>query len=207
MTTKPGTVDTPPDSESPEGASNESRIDELMALPGAAHCDEFVSAFDTHCDIDRLNEDIARWQRLEQNAQTPSDAIAVRHELGDLRAERARLLALVEPKRTDSKIDLGMLATREQLIEAFGRYSGMNKSWFDNLKDAPRLAAARKVAGRGGRGRIAEPWFCPLEVMLWLIDPKRRKGLTLGEEKGWELLERYFPKVYAANSVGDPRQV
>jgi len=101
--------------------------------------------------------------------------------------------------------DFSMLATRDQLIDAFGRFTDMDASWFNNLKDTPALLTARKVAGQGGRGHIAEPWFCPFEVMQWLADSKRRKGRKLSAEKAWGLLEKNFPKVYNARSVADPR--
>lgn len=101
--------------------------------------------------------------------------------------------------------DFSMLATRGQLIEAFGRFTGMDASWFKSIKDTPALQTARKVVGQGGRGHIAEPWFCPFEVMQWLADSKRRKGRKLSVEKAWELLERNFPKVHSARSVADPR--
>lgn len=106
-------------------------------------------------------------------------------------------------------IDFTVLATREQLITAFGAFTGMDGSWFRNIKDTPRLDAARKVIGQGGRSNIAEPWFCPFEVMQWLADPKRRKGRQgrkqLSKDKAWELLERHFLKVYNVYSMGDPR--
>lgn len=105
-----------------------------------------------------------------------------------------------------SQQDISLLATREQLIDAFGRFTGMDSEWFTRLKDTPALLDARKVTGQGGRGHIAEPLFCPFEVLQWLIDPARRKGRKLGQDKGWELFEGHFPKAYAANSVGDPRQ-
>lgn len=103
--------------------------------------------------------------------------------------------------------DFSMLATREQLIEAFGRFTGMEASWFKNIKDTPALLSARKVAGQGGRGHIAEPLFCPFEVMQWLTSHKRRKNKDrkLSAEKAWELLEKNFPKVHSARSVADPR--
>lgn len=103
--------------------------------------------------------------------------------------------------------DFAMLATRQQLIDAFGTFSGLKANWFRALKDSPALLAARKVKGQGGRGHIAEPLFCPFEVMRWLIHPTRRKGgeRRMSESKGWGLLEQHFPKVYAAHSVGDPR--
>ncbi|MFC7434326.1 hypothetical protein ACFQNJ_07360 [Hydrogenophaga bisanensis] len=98
-----------------------------------------------------------------------------------------------------------MLASRDQLIAAFGSFTGMDSTWFNNLTDTPALQASRKVAGQGMRGRTAEPLFCPFEVMQWLANPKRRKGRKLSPDKAWELLERHFPKVYNLKSVADPR--
>jgi hypothetical protein len=103
------------------------------------------------------------------------------------------------------EIDFTLLATRQQLIDAFGRFTGMDGSWFKNLKDTPSLLAARKYKGQGGRGHIDEPRFCPFEVMRWLSDERRKKGRRLGEPKAWELLEKHFPKVYGRFSIGDPR--
>lgn len=101
--------------------------------------------------------------------------------------------------------DITLMATREQLIAAFGSFTGMKAAWFANMKDTPALLAARKVKGQGGRGHIAEPLFCPFEVLQWLTNPTRRKGRKLSIEKGWQLFESHFPRVYAAYSVGDPR--
>lgn len=103
--------------------------------------------------------------------------------------------------------DFKLLATREQLIEAYGSFTGMDASWFSNLTDTPALLAARKVVGQGGRGRIAVPLFCPFEVMGWLANSRRRKGRTLRAEKAWELFEKNFPTVYNIHSVADPRTV
>lgn len=97
-----------------------------------------------------------------------------------------------------TKPDITLMATRQQLIDAFGSFTGMDASWFSNLKDTPAVLAARKVTGQGGRGRLTEPLFCPFEVLQWLIDPARRKGKPLGQDKGWELFERNFPRAYAA---------
>ena len=110
--------------------------------------------------------------------------------------------AAPEPAATD----FAMLATREQLIAAFGTFTGMNADWFRNLKDTPALLAARRITGQGGRGHLAEPYFCPFAVMQWLVDGKRKKGRPLSGRKGWELLERHFPMVYASRSIGDPRE-
>ena len=101
------------------------------------------------------------------------------------------------------EIAFDMVATRQQLIDAFGSFTGMSMEWFNNLNTSPRLKAARKYAGQGGR-HSAEPLFCPYEVMQWLADPKRKKGRKLGNEKAWQLLKAHFPKAYTPNSMGDP---
>lgn len=105
---------------------------------------------------------------------------------------------------SDDAIDFNMIATRQQLIDAFGVFTGMDDSWFTHLKDTPRLKDARKVAGSGGKDST-EPLFCPYEVMMWLADPKQKKGRKLGTDKGWQLLEHHFQKVYNQYSIGDTR--
>ena len=103
------------------------------------------------------------------------------------------------------EISYALLATREALIDAFGAHTGMCEAWFDNLKDTPALKEARKIRGRGGRTNPIEPMFDPVEVLQWLVDPQRRKGRPLGQDKGWDILERHFPKAYARVSAADPR--
>ena len=103
--------------------------------------------------------------------------------------------------------DYPELATRNQLISAFGAFTGIDKAWFKNLKDTPALLKARKVDGVGARGSTREPLFCPMEVMLWLKDPKRKKGRPFhSDSKPWELLKKNFPLAYAKHSRGDPRE-
>lgn len=102
--------------------------------------------------------------------------------------------------------DYATLATRQQLINAFGAFTGMDMLWFKNLKDIPKLKAARKVAGQGQKGQTVEPWFCPYEVMQWLTDPKRKKGRPLSSDKGWQILEKNFASVYNDYSIGDTRE-
>jgi hypothetical protein len=107
--------------------------------------------------------------------------------------------AIVKP----SPINFAQLATRKQLIGAYGSFTGMDMSWFKNLKDTPKLLEARKADGKGGRNH-AEPFFCPFEVMLWLIDGKRRKGRAMKSDTGWRMLKQHFPEVYEAHRVGSP---
>jgi len=101
--------------------------------------------------------------------------------------------------------DYTILVTRQELIDAYKAFTGMNMAWFDNLKDSPKLQNARKVQGKGIKGRSIEPLFCPYEVMKWLIDKKRRKGRPITSDKAWEILEKQFPKVYNIYSLGDTR--
>ena len=110
-----------------------------------------------------------------------------------------------EPAVVD-EIDYKMMATRTQLIDAFGSFTGMDLSWFNNLNDVPKLKNARKHTGKSGRNSF-EPLFCPYEVMQWLADPRRKKGRELGEEAAWRLLKRNFPNVYNQYSIGDPNNV
>lgn len=121
-----------------------------------------------------------------------------------LASEKLPELETVRP----AALDLSMLASRDQLIVAFGASTGMDKSWFDNLTDTPALHNARKHQGQGARGQARQPLFCPYEVMLWLISPTRKKGKErpLSPNEGWRLLKTHFKKVYGQYEVADPRQ-
>lgn len=114
-------------------------------------------------------------------------------------------IAPAQAPATTASVDFSQLATRSQLIDAFGNFTDMDGSWFAHLKDTPKLRAARKVSGHGGRGHTTEPYFCPYEVMCWLADPKRKKGRKLSSDKGWDLLEKHFSKVFNQFSIGDTR--
>lgn len=101
--------------------------------------------------------------------------------------------------------DYSTLATRQELIDAYRAFTGMDMGWFKNVTDSPKLQKARKVVGEGKKGRSIEPLFCPYLVMDWLIDKKRRKGRPITSDKAWEILEKRFPKVYNIYSAGDSR--
>lgn len=108
--------------------------------------------------------------------------------------------------RSQSDIDLAELATPKQLVRAFGRATGMTSEWFRHLKDAPKLLKARKRVGIGVRSAAVPPLFCPVEVLNWLLDPKRKKGQPLTEEQGWKLLELHFEAAYRKVASVDPRE-
>jgi hypothetical protein len=104
---------------------------------------------------------------------------------------------------TAAQVDVSLLATRSELIGAFGKFTDMDASWFDNLKDTPALLRARKVVGLGGRNST-EPLFCPYEVMQWLIGPRRKKSRPMNMETGWRMLKHHFPAAYTPRSSYDP---
>ena len=110
-----------------------------------------------------------------------------------------------KPTEPSELPDLSLLVTRDQLVAAFGRHTGMDASWFKKLDVGTQLMKARKVRGQGGRGHTTEPFFCPYLVMLFLIDPKRKKGnRKIKETTGWRLLKLRFPKVHAIHAEFDP---
>jgi hypothetical protein len=114
-----------------------------------------------------------------------------------------------KPVKSDDAIDHSALATRQQLISAFGTFTGMSEEWFDNITDKPKLLAARKVVGKSRKGEIVVPLFCPYEVMLWLVGGKlRAKGAKkVSLNTGWRLLQRHFKIAYELVSKNDPRDL
>lgn len=97
---------------------------------------------------------------------------------------------------------LAGLATPDDLIAAFGPATGMNGNWFRNLKDRPGLKVAREVQGARGRNGH-QPLFDTMKVLAYLTG--QRRGVTpLSQRRAWDLLKQHFPRVYAANEIGDP---
>jgi hypothetical protein len=97
-------------------------------------------------------------------------------------------------------VDYTMLATPQQLIDAFHGFTGMDLSWFNNLNDS-KLKDCLRVSGISGR-KSSPPFFCPYSVMLWLVDEKRKKGRPMTTDTGWRMLKAHFPKVFDARGVG-----
>lgn len=110
--------------------------------------------------------------------------------------------AWVEPALAE-KIDWDLLATPEQLLDAFGG-RGLKRSWFADLNSHSWLKAARKVVGKGQRGSVIKPLFCPLAVINGLMN-NIRGSKRLEPDKGWAILEHKFPKVFTAYECGDTR--
>ena len=101
-------------------------------------------------------------------------------------------------------IDLAVLATPAQLLGAFGQW-GLKRGWFNEPRKHPWLLAARKQPGKGGNKPIA-PLYCPYEAMIGLTTQSRPRNAAVrtSKEKGFKLLERFFPAVYAKFEIMAP---
>lgn len=104
----------------------------------------------------------------------------------------------VEPQ---AALDLSLAATRSELIAAFGGLTGMNRSWFANLKDKPALDRSRVLRGQSGRHHT-EPMFDVYSVFQWLISRRRRSGRPAPAPAMWAALQKDFPEVYERHRGG-----
>lgn len=120
------------------------------------------------------------------------------------KTEPDAVAAPVADESVSEQIPWDLLAIPEKLIDAFGVFTGMNKAWFNNAKDS-KLKAALHTAGKGGRGGRA-PLYYVFPIMLWLVDPKRRKNKNkrMDEATGWRVLKNKFPDVYAVYKDQEP---
>ena len=101
------------------------------------------------------------------------------------------------------ELDYSLLATPEQLVDAFGKW-GMQVAWFDDLNSRKWLLNARRVKGQGQKGQTFPPMYCPFAVMNGLIEKVRKKN-RLSPDAAWRTLEHKFPKVHVAFEQHDPR--
>jgi hypothetical protein len=101
------------------------------------------------------------------------------------------------------ELDYSLLATREQLLDAFGKW-GLKPAWFNDLHGHQWLLDARRIKGQGQRGHGIDPMFCPFAVMSGLIESVRKKT-RLKPDTAWRVLAHKFPKVYAKHEGCDPR--
>lgn len=100
------------------------------------------------------------------------------------------------------ELDYKMMATRDQLLDAFGTW-GLKPNWFKDLHGHQWLLDARRIKGQGQRSHTIEPMFCPYAVMMGMIGQIRKPIQTV---TGWRILENKFPCVYAAYEAHDPRE-
>lgn len=138
-------------------------------------------------------------------AQKGTRLSELRHELDQIKAEAC--VDDIEPdtaNQTKPKLDLTVLATPAQLLSAFGQW-GLKTGWFNEPTKHPWLLAARKQPGRGGNTSAA-PLYCPYEVMIGLTTKIRLRhgGVRPSREKGFQLLKRFFPAVYAKFEIMAP---
>jgi len=92
-------------------------------------------------------------------------------------------------------IDTSVLAAPYELIAIFEK-RGLDKQWFNDLKNHSWLKVARKTKGRGGKNPIL-PLYCPYEVMVGLRTESRAAKNRYTEETGWRLLRENFPRAYS----------
>jgi hypothetical protein len=142
-------------------------------------------------------EAILQWRKVLGKA-IDSDELTLLHFGSKLPVNVVR-----KAESSFDEIDFTLLASRSELITAFGKFTDMNQEWFHNLNDTPNLRTARKILGTSGR-KNSEPLFCPYEVMQWLINPKRKKGRQLSEATGWRVFKNHFRLAYNAKAIGDP---
>ncbi len=101
-------------------------------------------------------------------------------------------------------IDVSLLATREELLEAFGQF-GLKRAWFNDLQSRKWLLDARKVKGHGQRGSKTAALFCPYQVIQGLIHSVR--GMKrISPDTAWRIFGHKFPKAYEKFLINDPRE-
>jgi hypothetical protein len=183
--------------------------------PGQA--EEYARAYNLFERLEVAELAVDRAKKLEPSTIAEhADMQAVRNEVTRLESSVKEIkseLQALNPNPLDGKpspsaqpaVDLDLLATPSQLINAFGTVTGMDKSWFERPKDTPGLFKARRVEGVGQRGQTRPPLYCPMEVMTWLLTPKRKKGRQFhNPDTAWRMLKKHFPGVYAKNSAASP---
>ena len=97
--------------------------------------------------------------------------------------------------KSNEPIDTTVLAAPYELLAVFEK-RGLEKQWFNEVKNHTWLKVARKTKGRGGKNPIL-PLYCPYEVMVGLRTESRASKNRYSEENGWRLLKQNFPKVFA----------
>ncbi len=96
--------------------------------------------------------------------------------------------------------DRSLLENPKDLLAAFDPW-GLKPAWFNDLSKHPWLNEAKKIPGKPGRGGFAA-LFCPYEVMQGMANESRKSRLT--EQRGWDILEKNFPRVFANFEIGKP---
>lgn len=186
------------------------RREQIASLPASTfvYWERLWRTYENHFMPDRDDLDgysvgeLANFQ-LQKNVNLPADLVELVFE-GFIPAPVVALTpsidVLNEVKNTtepivEEPIPWHLMAEPAKLIDAFGKFTSMNQSWFKKLSDKPALLAARGRPGKKGRGGFS-PQFHVYPVMLWLIDPKRKAGKPMGTETGWRIMKNKFPKAY-----------
>ena len=107
----------------------------------------------------------------------------------------ASTLSPSNPLKSIEEIDTTVLAAPFELLAVFEK-RGLDKQWFNDLKNHTWLKVARKIRGRGGKNPIF-PLYCPYEVMVGLRTESRAAKNRYTEKTGWRLLKDNFPQAYS----------
>jgi hypothetical protein len=99
-------------------------------------------------------------------------------------------LAGPTPEGTPKSAGTDHLATKEELIEAFG----CNPKMFDDVRKIKKLSEARKVTGRGTANSISS-LYDPYLIAEYLPGSRYGNGITMAT--AISALEEFFPRRYA----------
>jgi hypothetical protein len=139
-----------------------------------------------HFDLQRFKrKEIDRWLNLR----------GIESKYAFVQNNTTSMLSQGNELKSIEAIDTSVLAAPYELIAIFEK-RGLDKQWFNDLKNHSWLKVARKTKGRGGKNPIL-PLYCPYEVMVGLRTDSRAAKNRYTEETGWRLLRENFPRAYS----------
>lgn len=120
---------------------------------------------------------------------------------------------VIQMKHMNSKeqskagVNPDLLATPQELVQAFGRFAGFDRSWFKDLSSKSKsFQASRKRKGTQGRNAI-QPLFCPYEFMKALLEHRVQSRRRMSELTAWKALRRHFSDVYELHKAEAPSEL
>ena len=147
-----------------------------------------ISSHNSSClfEVQRFNrKEIDRWLNLR----------GIVSKYAFVQKNTASTLSPSNPLKSIEEIDTAVLAAPYELLAVFEK-RGLDKQWFNDLKNHTWLKVARKIRGRGGKNPIF-PLYCPYEVMVGLRTDSRAAKNRYTEKTGWRLLKDNFQRAYS----------
>ena len=147
-----------------------------------------ISSHNSSClfKVQRFNrKEIDRWLNLR----------GIESQYAFVQSNKAAMPSPSNPLKSIEAIDTSVLAAPYELMAIFEK-RGLDKQWFNDLKNHSWLKVARKTKGRGGKNPIL-PLYCPYEVMVGLRTDSRAAKNRFTEKTGWRLLRENFPRTYS----------